>query len=525
MSVDDRVPSRVDRPAGPRDDRLHAARRIDWRFLLGSPQLGRVRVVGAPDAWLQRGLEEGADELRLESTGDRHGQPADTAVVTGHASRDALREAARSLGMEGRLVIEVDLIGSTGVVVPGTAVRLARALRADGWPTVATWWTWPVRSRPSLWARTDDPVALGALGRRLGQPRDAIVGTAAGVLGRFAAGRSLLASTAPAITIVAEREKGAGSFIERRLAGSDSVLLVTPRFRASGHVIGIGLDRGGRADRVVKVSRLADDTTLAREAEILQALEAVAPGSGPRVIDASRDGWTSVVETGLAGRPLDPETVRRDRPGAVRAIVDWLATLPVQPATTRQLTVRDRLGSALDAILDFDRAAPGTTDLVALVERSRPYVEVLEAAVLPRVFEHGDAAHPNLIVLDDGRVAAVDWERGEPDGLPLNDLTVALAYVASSDARASTPTEQAAAFASVATGDGWAATSLDAEAERTGIDPGLRPALVMVAWMRSVAWFAEALGGQEAAPEAVPWLASERLAQHWREAVRTAGPG
>ena len=510
-------------PAGPRDDRLQAARRIDWRFLLSSPELGRVRVVGPPDPWLQRGLEEAADEVRLDSGGDHDERSADTAIVTGRATTDALREAARSVGASGRLLIEVDLVGSTGLVIPGTAVRSARALRADGWSSVTTWWTWPLRARPSLWARTDDPVALDALGRRLGRPRDVIVGTTAGVLGRFGAGRSLLASAAPAITIVAEQGDAGGGFIERRLGGCDGVLLVTPRFRASGHVIGIGLDRAGRAERVVKISRLSDDLTLAHEADVLRALETVAPDSGPRVIDVLRDGRTSVVETGLAGRPLDPEAVRRDRPRAVRAVVDWLATLPIQPATARQTSVRQRLDSALDSIVEFERAGPGTTDLASMVERTRAFVDALATADLPRVFEHGDAAHPNLIVLDDGRVAAVDWERGEPDGLPLNDVTVALAYVAASDVRARTPVEQASAFAAASTGDGWAAAVLDAEAVRAGVDPALRPALVTVAWMRSVAWFADALGGRSAAAEAVPWLASERLARHWGEALRIAG--
>jgi aminoglycoside phosphotransferase (APT) family kinase protein len=522
VSVDDGRRPDPDRPAGPRDDRLHAARRIDWRFLLGSPALGRVRVVGTPDPWLQRGLDEAADAVLIGSPTDRDDPLADTAVITGHASTDALREAVSSVGPDGRLVVEVDLVGSTGLVIPGTAVRSARALRADGWTSVTTWWTWPVRSRPSLWARADDPVGLRALGRRLGQPRDAIVGTTAALLGRFGAGRSLLASAAPAITIVAERAEGTTSFVERRLGDCAGVLLVTPRFRASGHVIGIGLDREGRADRVVKISRLSDDVTLAHEADVLRALEGVAPDSGPRVIDAGRDGWTSVVETGLAGRPLDPDAVREDRPGAVRAVVDWLSTLPVQPASARQMPVRQRIESALDAILAFDQAAPGTTELGAMAERTRAYLDKLDAAELPRVFEHGDAAHPNLIVRDDGRIVAVDWERGEPDGLPLNDVTTALAYIAASEVRAGTPAEQASAFASVATGEGWAAAVLDAEAARAGVDPQLRPALVAVAWMRSVSWYADALGGRDAAPEAVPWLASERLARHWAEALRIA---
>jgi aminoglycoside phosphotransferase len=525
MSLDDRASASVQPPSGPRDDRLHAARRIDWRFLLGSPDLGRVRVIGAPDPWLERGLHEAAHEVRLGSAAPAGSadQPFDTAIVTGRPSRDALREAARSVATSGRLVIEVDLGGPTRVVAPGTAVRLARSLRADGWH-VTTWWAWPVRSRLSMWARADDPIALRALGSRLGRPRGPLVGGIAGVLGRSGAGQAVLVSTVPSITIVGERGDGPAGFIQRRVGTEDGVLLLTPRYRASGHVIGMGLDREGQPSRVVKVSRLPGEGTLAHEAAVLRALETVAPGSGPRVLDEDTSGdLTSVVETGLPGRPLDPTAVRRDRAGAVRAVVDWLATLPIEPASARKTSVRERLESALDTILEFERAAPGTTDLVELVDRTRPFVDALEGADLPRVFEHGDPAHPNLIVLENGRLAAVDWERGEPDGLPLSDLTIALAYVASSVARATTPVEQASAFATVTAGVGWAAQALDAEAQRCGIDPALRPALVAMAWMRSLAWFADALGRRDAAAEAVPWLASERAAHHWRQTLRTAG--
>ena len=81
MSADTQRQPQLEMPAGPRDDRLQAARRIDWRFLLSSPELGRVRVVGPPDPWLQRGLEEAADEVRLDSGGDHDEPSADTAIA------------------------------------------------------------------------------------------------------------------------------------------------------------------------------------------------------------------------------------------------------------------------------------------------------------------------------------------------------------------------------------------------------------------------------------------------------------
>jgi aminoglycoside phosphotransferase (APT) family kinase protein len=40
----------------------------------------------------------------------------------------------------------------------------------------------------------------------------------------------------------------------------------------------------------------------------------------------------------------------------------------------------------------------------------------------PLVFQHGDTGTWNLLVRPDGRVAFIDWENGEPNGMPLWDL-------------------------------------------------------------------------------------------------------
>ena len=116
---------------------------------------------------------------------------------------------------------------------------------------------------------------------------------------------------------------------------------------------------------------------------------------------------------------------------------------------------------------------------------------MLAQTTLPRVFEHGDPAHPNLLRRPDGRVVAVDWERGEPDGLPLHDLTIALAYIAAAAAGATSAPDQAAAFRAAMTGDDpWAARALDRAIDRAGCPTTLRPALVVAAWARTAAWLA-----------------------------------
>lgn len=551
-----------------RDHRLRSARRIDWRFLGPSPELGRIAVAGTPDATLLAALDA-ADPRGTVERLDVHrptgGAGFGTVVLSGYIRREEVLAAAAAVEPGGRVVAE---FGSplTGLLAggrtgrPGGAVRLARTLRAGGF-AARTWVAWPTHERAAAWAAVDDPLAVRALvRRRLGGPAGAAAAATARSLAGRDLGRRLLAIAAPAVTVVAERPTrrtdGAGparpdgeAWIARLLStngdadggvtGRRGLLVLGPRYRASAHVV--GLELGALADgprRVAKVARLPDDTGLAHEVTILRALAAAsgssADGRHPVVIEEAGGGdWPRLVETGIAGTPLDPSAVRADRPGAVRGITDWLSTLPVEPAGNRTIRVGDRLSSALGTVRAVASDHPA---LRQLVDRTEPIVAPLAGAALPRVFEHGDPAHPNLMRLADGRIGAVDWERGDPDGLPLHDLTIALAYLAAADRDARDPAAQSTAFsAALAAPDSWAADALDAEARRLGIDPALRPALVVCAWLRSSAWLADRLvdgragGGSPGLESAdgslqdlASWLGADRSVALWGAALAIA---
>jgi hypothetical protein len=103
----------------------------------------------------------------------------------------------------------------------------------------------------------------------------------------------------------------------------------------------------------------------------------------------------------------------------------------------------------------------------------------------------------------------VDWERARPDGIPLHDLSIGLAYIAAAARRATTPADQAAAFQAALTGPApWARELVDAELARLGVDSDLRTALLIAPWVRSTAWLAERV-------ESSTWLADRAVAQ-WR---------
>lgn len=547
---------------GTRDDRLRHARRVDWRFLLPSPDLKRVALCGMPDEALREALQAdtgtpaaGLPTIVVPGDVAPLGR-FDTVVLSGRFGRSELVVAAGSVAENGHLVVEID--GALAPVVarrrgsgPGTVTRVVRTLAAGGFD-VRSWWAWPTIRRTTAFAPLDDRVAVRALvARRLGgRRRGAPMGRAVGRL----AGTSVLNAFAPAVVIIARRGPSQAGLIERRLRpavgaaldASGGLLVLTPRYRASAHVVGLALGPGGAIQRVAKVARLRDDTSLEHEAAVLEALGRVRGASdcGPALLDApglatavGEYPWPILIEAGLDGDLLDPATVRADRARAVADIERWLAGLPVGEAATRSLGVGSRLESALAAVERLADGSPEGRRLGDLVRRSRPLTAILALAPLPRVFEHGDPAHPNLLRLADGRVGAVDWERGEPDGLPLHDLTIALAYVAAAGRGATSGPDQATAFRTALTStDPWAAEALDRAAERSGCDPGLRPALVAATWIRSAGWLADRLAGpgdgtgasaaadeRRSAAGLATWLAADRSVALWAVALELAG--
>jgi hypothetical protein len=522
-----------------RDERLRQARRVDWRFLLPTPELGRVALGGVPESSLHAALAglRGSPVPALPTSGGGGQSPAepfDTVVLSGRIKRSDLIAATAAVAERGHLVIE--LHGPVQPTLrlgerPGSATRIKRSLRAGGFE-VREWLVWPSLDKATAFARADDPAAIRAwLNRRLGRRPASAIGIA--MRGRIG---SALFAVAPALVLVARRGVMPASLVERRLAAcavpGGGRLILAPRYRASAHIVGLAIARDTSIEGVVKIARLRDDRSLDHEAAVLAALARSGPAarSGPRLVDApglateiGDDPWPTLVETGVDGEALDPAAVRRDRGGTVEAIRAWLATLPVGPPGDRKVDVATRLDAALAAVERMDDGSADGRRLAGLVARTRPLVASLAARSMPLVFEHGDPAHPNLLVRSDGTIAAVDWERGEPDGLPLHDLTISMAYVAAAARGATQPTEQAAAFrAAMSDDDPWAAAALDEELARLGCDPASRPALIIAAWARSAAWLVDHLADPETSDELTRWLAADRSVALWAAALDLA---
>lgn len=228
---------------------------------------------------------------------------------------------------------------------------------------------------------------------------------------------------------------GAGAAEAQGWRPTGSIVL-TPRYPDSRHVVVLLLDQTGRPRLVGKVVRApADPSTLDREAAVLAALDAGGAGERPHSVPRLLalewvEGHRLMLQTAVAGTPVTHRTVRR-RPERWWNIVEsWITALPRQSAAGGE---SDWLESYIGADVALARetlVAAGA--MTAPLDRSlRLTIEAvlrLHAAMPHAVVEHGDLSHPNLIWSPAG-LGAVDWETGDPRGLPGVDAATFVAFL------------------------------------------------------------------------------------------------
>ena len=296
-------------------------------------------------------------------------------------------------------------------------------------------------------------------------------------------------------------------------------VLLTPRFRASRHVIVLVLASGRRDPVLVaKLPRLPDGGDgLAREAANLRAahraLTGADAGTAPSLVAFERTATHPLLlETALPGRSLSPRVLRRERERVVADGAAWLSRLARATAREpRDASWYERLVVAPLRSLS-SRTANGTP-LAPMVERTLAHADALRGADLPLVLEHGDLGHPNLLGQPDGRLGVLDWERADPAGLPGHDLFFFLAYAAVTG-RAGPEGVPAAFFGR----DAWAWPVAERYADDLGIDAGLLPTLLSVACARVVA----ATGPPNGAPVNSARDAAARHFALWRRVLELA---
>lgn len=315
--------------------------------------------------------------------------------------------------------------------------------------------------------------------------------------------------------------------IAQALPADARVLLVTPGFAESRHVVGLVLDPKGRMRAVLKVPRsLRDDQAVVHEATVLRRLAEIAPplaGTTPTVLACTTVGSRRVLlETPLEGEPLSHARVRSD-PAARAGALAWVEALPV----TGEADGGELLGDLLEPRLDrLSALLPADHELHATVAATRQQVAPLRGTTVPTVFEHGDPAHPNILVLrGPAPVGLVDWELGLERGAVGHDLAQLLAFLAFAEAGVHGVAAEVPVFERELVQQDGAGRRAFAQhvAARVALD--LEPALFVLAWARAALRILDRLavvdeGGPEAVVAAVE--ASRNVAL-WRAAAAPRG--
>ncbi len=511
---------------------LRASRRVDWRFLLPDPILGKVVWAGACDGGLLQSLELLATSVTALETLDGSGQePAkdsfDVAVLCAPA-RDELERAVSLLRPGGSVYLEA-----------GSAVRdrrlsrlasgYARTLEQLGLEGTELFWHVPSFSRAWAIVPLSEPRAVRSFLRRRRGRVQARLGAR---LGRLLAGTPFLVLAAPHVSLVARRPDGmhprpCAAVVPGSERQDLSFVLLTPGYQTSRHTVSLLVPRGSSEPTLVaKRPRLADDIEgIAREASVIGAVEG-SPGTGgtiPRVVAFEPNAAQPVlVETALAGRTITPAMLRSSPSTYVEATVSWLERLPTTPTGSDPSWYERLVERPLEAL---EGAFPAESEASRLAERTLSLVDPIRNASFPLVLEHGDLSHPNLIRLTDGRLGVIDWELGEERGLPLHDLGLFLANVAFATRRARQTTELVAAFDEAFFGtDAWAAPTLRAYADRLGVQADIRVPLFVCCWARYTSLLVARAGATREDPGAntETWLRGNRYYALWKRALEQA---
>jgi aminoglycoside phosphotransferase (APT) family kinase protein len=513
---------------------LRASRRIDWRFLLPDPALGRVVCNGACVGDLLESLELFATSVTvLQGLDHEKSATADSfdLAVLCAPTRGELERAVSMLRPGGSVYLEA------GSVVRGRrlsqlASSYARSFEQLGLEGTELFWHVPSFSRAAAIVPLSEPAAMRSFLRRRRGHRHARL---AARLGRLLAGTPLLALTAPHVSLVARRADGTRPAppCAAVVPGADlpdlSFVLLTPRFRTSRHAVSLLVPRGATEPSLVaKRPRLVDDVEgIVREAAVIAAAEASSDTTGtiPHVLAFEPSAPQPVlVETALTGETITPAMLRDSPSTYVEAIVSWLAHLPTSPSGSDPSWYERLVTRPLEL---FAEAFPPVGEESRLVARTLSLVEPIRNASFPLVLEHGDLSHPNLIRLRDGRVGVLDWELGEERGLPFHDLCLFLAYVAFATRRARETTEFVSAFDEAFTGPAaWAAPTLRAFADRLGVQANVLVPLFVCCWARYTSRLVTRAegepGSEEQNTDTATWLRENRYYALWKRAVEQA---
>jgi hypothetical protein len=462
-----------------RNERL---RLVDWRFLLPSPHPRRVfcPTGGA--------LADAVADIGGEIATDGGKRDCDLAVAVAPDGA-ALRELRGSLRPGGTCYTE----WPAGA---GQPRRVEAALRAAGFDAITCYRRWPRYARlPTYWVPVDAPGAQafvrararlrGGRARRIaaevfGRSRDALRGRLGGPLHVLATAPGGSGRGPIALLEAAWPATGLGNRPNRL-----SLLLGTGGPRSVSKVVLLAFaepeDGPLVAIKAPRVTEAADGVR--READVLERVGSRGVAGVPRLLLRREcDGVPMIVETALAGRPLEGLIDAGNLASWADRATDWLAELG--RGATRRPAAHWREAIVEPSLGRFERAYAGVVDPDLLRAGATIARRIGDLPSLP---EQRDFGPWNVLVRPDGGLAVLDWESGEAEGLPALDLLYFLAYAAFAADGARDRDQRAASFVrSLDSANNTGAlrrSSLDRYARAIGLDPASLAPLRALVWL------------------------------------------
>jgi hypothetical protein len=244
-------------------------------------------------------------------------------------------------------------------------------------------------------------------------------------------------------------------------------------------------DAEGAPVVAIKTARAPEGAIgVGREAAVLEAVARVHDGGMagvPRVLFRGELAGTPVIgETALAGIPLAATLDARRYPAMAERVTVWLGALTAPAREARVPALERVIAPALER---FVAEFGGVVD----ARRLRRAEDALRALPeLPVTCEQRDFSPWNVFEREDGLVV-LDWESGEPDGVPALDLVYFATHAAFYLEGAWVSGAYAAAYRAA-----WSRETAIGRVNHAclarylsalGLDPAIGPALRLLAWV------------------------------------------